>query len=65
MITIIMVSLSSRNLIYAQTGKQTIEMVPSYDGIKLHLSKDYPKEQPKAVLIIAHGLANHLGLYDN
>jgi alpha-beta hydrolase superfamily lysophospholipase len=58
-------SLSFLNLTYAQTGKQTIEMVTSFDGIKLRLSKDYPKQPAKAVLIIAHGLSNHLGLYDN
>ena len=58
------ISLSFLNVTYAQTGKQKIEMVPSYDGIKLRLSKDYPKDSPKTVLIITHGLSNHLGLYD-
>jgi acylglycerol lipase len=64
-LTIAIGSLNFINMVHAQTGKQTIEMVPSYDHVKLRLSKDYPSEQPKAVLIIAHGLSNHLGLYDN
>lgn len=63
--TIAFGSLGFLNLTYAQTGKQTTEMVTTYDGIKLRLSKDYPHTQAKAVLIIAHGLSNHLGLYDN
>lgn len=39
--------------------------ISTWDGIKLHLSRDYPNDSPKAVMIILHGLANHLGLYDN
>ena len=65
MVLSVAISLNFVGIAYAQTGKQTIEMVRSYDGIQLRLSKDYPKESPKAVLIIAHGLSNHLGLYDN
>lgn len=65
MMLTVVISLNFIGVAYAQTGKQTTEMVPSYDGIKLRLSKDYPKEKPKAVLIVAHGLSNHLGLYDN
>lgn len=64
MIITIAIRLNFLNVTYAQNGKQTIEMVPSNGGIKLRLSKDYPKESPKAVLIVAHGLSNHLGLYD-
>ncbi|GHA81268.1 alpha/beta hydrolase [Pontibacter akesuensis] len=64
LLTIVISGLSFLNLAHAQTGKQAIEMVTSYDGIKLRLSKDYPKKQAKAVLIVAHGLSNHLGLYD-
>lgn len=65
MVLTVAISLNFLNMTYSQTGKQAIEMVPSYDGIKLRLSKDYPKESPKAVLIVAHGLSNHLGLYDD
>lgn len=39
--------------------------VSSWDGIKLHLSRDYPKDSLKADMIILHGLVNHLRLYDN
>ncbi len=65
MVLTMTISLNFMNMTYAQTGKQNTEMVSSYDGVKLRLSKDYSKVQPKAILIIAHGLSNHLGLYDN
>lgn len=34
------------------------------DGIRLHYKKDIPKE-PKAVIIIVHGFAEHLGRYEH
>lgn len=41
------------------------EKISSWDGIGLYLSRDYPNASPKAIMIILHGLANHLSLYDN
>ncbi len=40
------------------------ELIESYDGLKLYLSRDCGTETPKAILIILHGLANHHALYD-
>lgn len=41
------------------------EMVGSRDGIKLNLERQFLSDTPKAILIILHGLANNLGLYDD
>ncbi|MFA0816100.1 MAG: lysophospholipase [Anaerofustis sp.] len=38
-------------------------MMSSFDGTKLYFRKDIP-ENPKAVVIIVHGLCEHLGRYD-
>lgn len=38
-------------------------MVPSFDGTGLFTRKDLP-ENPKATVVIAHGLAEHLNRYD-
>lgn len=39
------------------------EKISSWDGTGLYLSRDYPDVSPKAIMIILHGLANHLSLY--
>lgn len=39
------------------------EMIPSFDGTKLFMRRDLPNN-PKAVIVIAHGLAEHLNRYD-
>lgn len=38
-------------------------MIPSYDGTKLRFRKD-TVEDPKALIVIAHGLCEHLNRYD-
>ncbi|TCL54029.1 lysophospholipase [Hydrogenispora ethanolica] len=38
-------------------------MMESFDGTKLHFRKDIP-EHPKAVVVIVHGLCEHLGRYE-
>ncbi|QEY35156.1 lysophospholipase [Caproiciproducens galactitolivorans] len=38
-------------------------MVPSYDGTKLFFRKDVP-ESPKAIVVVVHGLCEHLGRYN-
>lgn len=40
------------------------EMIETHDGLKLYLSRDCASANPKAILIILHGLANHHALYD-
>lgn len=40
-----------------------IENIKTHDGISLHLKKDLIKN-PKAVLVISHGLASHSGVFD-
>lgn len=40
------------------------KMIPSFDGTKLYFRKDVP-ESPRAVIVIAHGLHEHLGRYDH
>ncbi|MCI8534519.1 MAG: alpha/beta hydrolase [Hungatella sp.] len=39
------------------------EMISSFDGMKLYLNKEIP-ENPKAALVIVHGLCEHQGRYD-
>jgi lysophospholipase len=39
------------------------KMVPSYDGTKLRLTKDVVQD-PKALIVISHGLCEHLNRYD-
>jgi acylglycerol lipase len=39
------------------------KMVPSYDGTKLRFRKDIV-EDPKALIVISHGLCEHLNRYD-
>ena len=39
--------------------RNTTELVAGYDGLNLYLTKDYPQNPLKAVLIISHGLAVH------
>ncbi|MGX9292284.1 alpha/beta hydrolase [Bacillus sp. A015] len=39
--------------------RNTTELVAGYDSLNLYLTKDYPQNPPKAVLIISHGLAVH------
>ena len=41
------------------------EMVESWDGTQLNLVRLFISDTPKAILIILHGLANNLGLYDD
>ena len=41
------------------------EMVESWDGLKLNLVRQFISDSPKAILIILHGLANNLTLYDD
>ena len=41
------------------------EMVESWDGTKLKVVRQFISDTPKAILIILHGLANNLGLYDD
>ena len=41
------------------------EMVESWDGLKLHLVRQFITDSPKGILIILHGLANNLDLYDD
>lgn len=41
------------------------EMVESWDGLKLNLVRQFISDSPQAVLIILHGLANNLTLYDD
>ncbi len=48
----------------ADGSSRKVEMVPTYDGIKLRLSRDLPAGKPRAVLVISHGLASHLGFFD-
>lgn len=38
-------------------------MVPTFDGTKLFFRKDVP-ETPKAIVVVVHGLCEHLGRYD-
>ena len=38
-------------------------MMQSFDGTKLYYKKDIP-DHPKAVVVIVHGLCEHLGRYD-
>ena len=38
-------------------------MVPTFDGTKLFFRKDIP-ENPKAIVVVVHGLCEHLGRYD-
>lgn len=40
-----------------------IESVKTHDGLSLHLKKDVIKN-PKAVLVISHGLASHSGVFE-
>lgn len=40
------------------------DMVETHDGLKLYLVRNCTSVEPKALLIILHGLANHSGLYD-
>ncbi len=39
------------------------EMISSFDGMKLYLNREVP-ENPKAALVIVHGLCEHQGRYD-
>ena len=39
------------------------EMITSFDGMKLYLNKEVPKNR-KAVAVIVHGLCEHQGRYD-
>ncbi len=41
------------------------EMIAGGDGTKLYLKRDLPAGEPRAMLVIVHGLANHHGLYDD
>jgi alpha-beta hydrolase superfamily lysophospholipase len=43
---------------------KTTEMVETYDGLKLYVVRNIASAEPKAVLIILHGLANEHSLYD-
>lgn len=43
----------------ADTGKT----FKTADGLNLYLQKDIPAQAPKAVLVIAHGLASHSGVF--
>lgn len=42
----------------------TEKMILSFDETKLYFRKDIP-ESPRAILVIAHGLHEHLGRYDH
>lgn len=39
-------------------------MVETWDGIHLNLKRDETTGNPKAVIILLHGLGNYIGLYD-
>ena len=39
-------------------------MVETHDGLKLYVVRNNASAEPKAVLIILHGLANEHSLYD-
>ncbi|MDN6639929.1 MAG: lysophospholipase [Tetragenococcus sp.] len=41
-----------------------IRMIPSFDGTKLYSIKEMPKHEPKAIVLISHGLAEHASRYD-
>lgn len=46
------------------THTGTEQMLASFDGIQLHCRLDLP-ESPQAMVIIVHGLCEHLGRYDH
>ncbi|SUT85957.1 alpha/beta hydrolase fold protein [Actinobacillus ureae] len=43
----------------------TTQTVKTQDGLTLQLTKDYPDNPSKAVLVISHGLASHSGVFGN
>jgi len=53
---------------YKDSAEQLISqevMFKSSDGLKLHSVKWLPKTDPKAVIIIVHGIAEHIGRYEH
>lgn len=43
---------------------KTEKMISSFDGTKLYFRKDVP-DAPKAVVVVVHGLCEHLGRYEH
>lgn len=44
-------------------AKSVVQKIKTQDGLNLRLTKDYPNAKPKAILVIAHGLASHSGVF--
>lgn len=66
------ITLSLGNVATAQTftpitktsvSKSVVQKIQTVDGLNLHLQKDIPKQKPKAIVVISHGLASHSGVF--
>ena len=56
--------LKAKNIVNTTDFIKKAEMVETHDGLKLYVVRNNASTDPKAVLIILHGLANEHSLYD-
>lgn len=54
---------TSKTALETKPSKQIIERVSTQDGLSLHLVKDIPATEARAVVVISHGLASHSGVF--